>query len=99
MYAFVITADHLYDAEIEEPKDCRVGRETMQASPLRGALMRAALRAGEGRCFKLYDADRELYYEGRYVGAEHDEMAPLDWAQNYAGCTDIVYTGVIGRPA
>lgn len=42
--------------------------------------------------FLLFDDDDELYYEGR--SDDNDSEAafePLDWAENYAGCTYICY--------
>lgn len=36
--------------------------------------------------FKLYDDDGELCYEGR---CSEEDFAPLDWAMNDAGCTEM----------
>lgn len=48
-----------------------------------------------GRPFRLYDDDRELYYEGRILTADdpgtEQDFAPLDWAMWNAGCTAIMY--------
>lgn len=39
--------------------------------------------------FRLFDDDGELYYEG--VATARVDFAPLDWAENDAGCTEIQY--------
>lgn len=59
----------------------------------------AALQAGEGIKFKMYDDDGELYYIGRYLedpelaeGVWEDEFQPLDnFGSPNAGCTMIKY--------
>lgn len=62
---------------------------------------RARLRKGEGTHFKLYDDDGILYYTGKYLGDPDSEWAfePLDWAENYAGCTYIKYRQADGTYA
>lgn len=46
------------------------------------------LQAGEGKKFRMYDDDDELYYEGRVLG--DDEFSPLDhFGMPNAGCTRI----------
>lgn len=39
--------------------------------------------------WRVLDADGEIYYAGRCSAP--DSFAPLDWAQAYAGATDIEY--------
>lgn len=39
--------------------------------------------------FRIYDSDRELYYEGR--SDDSSSFEPLEWAQWYAGATEIRY--------
>lgn len=44
----------------------------------------------KGEKFKMYDDDKELYYEGVHVGG--DQFEPLDcFGMPNAGCTEIHY--------
>jgi hypothetical protein len=43
--------------------------------------------------FRLLDDDDFVYYEGR---SDELEFEPLDWAESYAGCTQIQYKNVDG---
>lgn len=47
----------------------------------------------KGTAFRIYDADGNLYYRGRYHGdpAASGAFAPLDWAEGEAGATRIDY--------
>lgn len=58
-----------------------------------------ALHRGDGTHFKLYDDDGILYYTGKFLGDPDSEEAfePLDWARNYAGCTEIKYRQADGK--
>ena len=52
------------------------------------------LRAGGGQAFRMKDDDGELYYRGRFIGAEGTEAAfsPFDdFGTPNAGCTIIQY--------
>ena len=54
--------------------------------------LRQRLNEGEGRKFRMYDDDGELYFTGLYVGDDYDLFAPLDdYGQPAAGCTSIQY--------
>lgn len=46
-----------------------------------------------GKAFRLYDDDGELYYEGRFLmhPDHHTGFEPLDWAMPNVGCTEIKY--------
>ncbi|MFI6813193.1 hypothetical protein ACIBG7_12315 [Nonomuraea sp. NPDC050328] len=58
--------------------------------------VRAALRAGQGTPFRIYDGDGQLDYEGNIVvppGEEGGELwfAPKDWAAANTGSAEIRY--------
>jgi hypothetical protein len=58
----------------------------------------AALKAGKGHAFALYDDDHNLYYRGRAIWSEDDEeegpYGPLgDFGGPNAGCVLITYAG------
>lgn len=82
-YAWIITFDHLEDeaTDIAGPFDATDEQV-------------AALKAGEGTAFRMYDDDGELYYSGRFMGDPTEEaaFAPLeDYGTPAAGCTEIRY--------
>ncbi len=53
--------------------------------------LEAALDAGKGEAFKMYDDDGEHYYSGRIVG-DYDGFEPLDdYGTPNAGATEIRY--------
>ena len=58
----------------------------------------ARLRAGEGLAFRLRDGDGELYFEGRYLGDQSEDLfGPLDdYGMPGYGCTAIEYQGADG---
>lgn len=91
-YAWIITKDHL--AEGVEDSDVGV-QGPRAASP--EALARVS--DGEGRLFRMYDDDGELYYTGRLLDTtgEYDEQAcyaPLgDYGMPGAGCVVVKYHG------
>jgi len=79
-YGFIITKDHIEDG--------RMDGETTTVDP---ALL-WDLEAGKGEEFKLYDGDGVLYYEGRMIHQQGEEMFfPLDTVGESAGCTWIGY--------
>lgn len=64
------------------------------------AHLEAALKAGKGRTFRMYDDDGELYYKGKGVWDDEDEgseeacYGPLgDFGGPNAGCTLIKWHG------
>lgn len=80
--AWIITVDH-----ISEGKYSAVGR----IGPQSATLDEKAIRAHPDRQrFKMYDDDRELYYEGLLIGG--DGFEPLDdFGTPNAGCSYITY--------
>jgi len=102
--AFIITHDHIGQAEIEEPSNHYAVGIIGPGDATEAEV--AALKAGQGRAFKMYDDDGILYYEGRWIeGAQRrvivmglslpqdsDEFEPLDcFGTPNAGCTRIDY--------
>lgn len=62
----------------------------------------ARLTRGEGRKFRMYDDDGELYYEGRIItnddGGSEIDFCPLDdFGMPNSGCTRIDYLGSDGK--
>lgn len=82
-YGWIITKDH-----IAESDDAISDVGTIGPSNISDEMMQA-LKNGEGKRFRLYDDDRELYYEGLYIGelseAEGDPLT--DFGMPNAGCT------------
>lgn len=92
-YAWIITTDHLA-REGERSDAGKVGPRTITPEQI------AALAAGKGRTFYLYDDDRERYYSGRAIwspdfeGTEQQVFGPLDdFGAPNAGCTLIKWHG------
>lgn len=89
-YAWIITKDHLEGG----PGDSDVGT----AGPSRATEEQVELARTQGRPFKIYDDDGELYYEGRCWSADQDNglgeehFGPLqDFGTPNAGATEIKY--------
>jgi hypothetical protein len=88
-YAWLITQDHIEG-----------GADTGTRGPS-GAPddLLASLRAGAGYEFEIFDDDGELYYSGRYLGADREHgvdsehaFGPLDdFGTPNAGATEIKY--------
>ena len=79
-YAWIINEDKIFgeDVGIKGPRLIDTKLENL-------------LKAGEGREFKLFDDDGELYYTGRIVG-KFGGFEPLDdFGMPNAGCTEIAY--------
>jgi len=58
-----------------------------------GEEVKAALAAGEGEEFELYDGDDKLYCKGRIMG-DYNGFEPLDdYGISALGCVDIKYNG------
>lgn len=90
-YAWIIDRDVLFDEAGEE--DMKTGAGMMGPSTILPG-DKAALKAGEGTRFRMYDDGDELYYEGRLIGdwRGDDGFAPLDdFGAPNAGCTKIEY--------
>lgn len=92
-YGWVIDKDHL----AEEFHDDTTAVGTMGPRDIADALEKR-LKNGEGRKFKMYDDDGELYYSGRFVCTEGEEelgeeaFGPLDdFGTPNAGAVRIMY--------
>lgn len=92
-YGWVIDKDHLFDPNAHSDRDDKGTMGPRDISPEHQEM----LKKGEGKKFKMYDDDGELYYEGRIVG-ECNELEPLDdFGMPNAGCTDIQYKNKEGK--
>jgi len=86
-YAWIIDTDHLASPEFGDEAGITGPRSITEEQT-------AALAAGEGARFKMYDDDGELYYSGRFLGDDEAEEAfgPLDdFGMPNAGATTIKY--------
>lgn len=99
-YGWVITQDHLWDAEYDYASWNVTGvMGPRDISPEITML----LNNGEGVPFKMYDDDGELYYSGRIIvpKAEKDGellFRPLsDFGTPNAGATEIRYQNAEGK--
>lgn len=92
MYAWIITKDHLADGSTITDEAGTTGPRRATADLL------ARLQAGEGQEFRMYDDDGELYYEGRYLGDDSEDMfGPLDdFGMPNAGAVRIDYKNDAG---
>lgn len=95
-YAWMITKDHLFDGE------GITGDEAGTSGPSNAdPVLLERVRQGEGKTFRMWDDDGELYYTGRlitradkYWGFEQIMAAPLDdFGTPNAGCTLIKWHG------
>lgn len=92
-YGWVVDVDHLHEQFPEEPSD--KGLKGPRSIP--DQISTALDDETNGRRFRLYDSDGELYYSGRLIvvdeeGEEGDlDFAPLDDLGRGVGCTDIYY--------
>lgn len=84
---FSITRDHLATGDIRSV----AGRTFSIPSPEpdRTAGSNDGEEPPPDREFRLYDPDGELYFEG--LATPGVEFEPLDWAEDYAGATEIRY--------
>lgn len=94
-YGWVIDTDHYPDKDAPEGTNANatgvMGPGNISSS------VKDRLRNGEGRQFRMFDDDGDLYYSGRIItpadeeGGEMD-FAPLDdFGQPNAGATEIRY--------
>lgn len=96
-HAWIITKDLIADEDAPEGTNSNaVGVTGPRAAPEH---LLAALRAGKGKQFKMYDDDGEHYYTGKGIADEDDEgfeafcYAPLrDFGAPNAGCTSVQWT-------
>lgn len=87
-YGFIVKRDHLDDTDIEV-----IGPSNIDPT------VEERLLKGEGRCFKIYDDDQELYFSGRCIDLEADgdslsegSFGPLwDYGTPDSGATEIRY--------
>jgi hypothetical protein len=81
-YGFIITKDCLENEDIEVLGPSNITDDVVNR-----------LRNGEGDKFRIYDGDKELYYTGRSIHNQGEEMFyPLDcYAEPNAGCVMIAY--------
>lgn len=81
-YGWIITEDHL-DFSDDQSEVGTIGPSNISDE------MMESLKNGEGKPFRLYDDDRELYYSGLYLGELYgDGGDPLmDFGMPNAGCT------------
>ncbi len=104
-YAWLIHKDYLARPGERDDKGQMGPRNAPQALIER-------LLAGEGRKFKMYDDDGELYYDGKIVGVDDSDeiflagsvggdvadFGPLwDFGTPNAGCTEIRYKNEEGQ--
>lgn len=76
---WAITRDHVCTRAADDPSAVGVGNFKGDRHALPFA-------------FRLYDDDGHLYYEGRSDDRDSEAaFEPLDWAERYAGCTEIRY--------
>lgn len=89
-YGWIITKDR-----IANPKEFDWDKPAVGVAGPRDIAPRtlAALKDGQGWGFRLLDDDGNVYYEGRYIGPDSEEMAgPLDdFGAPNAGCTSAQY--------
>jgi hypothetical protein len=95
MHAWIITKDHLCDGEYIDRDEAGVcGPSDADEDLLR------RVKAGEGKTFRMWDDDGELYYTGRLLttedrwGEEDVMVAPLrDFGTPNAGAVLIKWHG------
>ena len=90
-YSWIITADHLNE---KTDSYYRVGME----GPF-GTEHDWKANPDAGQPFQMFDDDGTLYYEGRYVGDDSEDLfGPLeDMGTPDAGCTGIKYPNAEGK--
>ncbi len=90
-YAWIITKDHIEDLDPEGSDAGVIGPSDATPEQI------AALEAGDGKTFRMYDDDGLLYYSGRAVWDEESEehhIGPLrDFGAPNAGAVTIRWEG------
>ena len=87
-YAWIITKDHISIPVDDYDATGVSGPRSITDEQL------ARLKAGEGKEFRMFDADRILIYDGRIINDDADDnlFGPLyDYGEPNAGCTIIKY--------
>jgi len=92
-YGWVITKDKLCEGEGDRNDKGTMGPRSMPEEIVQ------RLNSGEGRTFRMLDDDEEIYYYGRYIGDDSEDMlGPLDdFGMPNAGCTMIQYKNEDGK--
>jgi hypothetical protein len=98
-YGWLITKDHLAEGPDDHSCEGISGPRNLSDE------MEASLRAGNGRAFRMYDDDGELYVSGRIITTDAADpldsewvMAPLDdYGDGGLGCTEIRYAVAGGK--
>lgn len=88
-YGWIIDRDLLYE---EDPEMFQNAVGVTGPSDIPDDIQ-ASLSDGDGRKFQMFDDDREMYFTGRYIGPDDDDMlGPLDdFGTPDSGCTEIRY--------
>lgn len=99
-YAWIIDKDHLFEDD-DPPENNEAGVTGPSNAPDE---LLTRLTAGEGRAFRMFDDDGELYYSGRVIvrgrdgtawrdvdGGEEDFGPLRDFGTPNAGCSHIKY--------
>lgn len=91
-YGWIITKDLLF----EEGIDDRSAVGTIGPSDISDEMMEQ-LKNGDGKPFRMYDDDRNLYYEGRYLGDLEWSDPVQDFGGPNAGCTYMMEPNESGK--
>lgn len=98
-YGWIIDTDHLY---WDDPSRGSNEAGTMGPRGISDDIAAELRSPRNGRKFRMYDGDSELYYSGRIItrdepGSE-DDFAPLDdFGKPNAGCVEIRYLDESGN--
>ena len=89
---WLITQDHLFDPDLERSKEGKMVVTPEIQSVWQEVDYEATAKEikSKGTHFKIYDDDGELYYSG-YCTDDSSFSPLLDFAQPYAGATEIRY--------
>lgn len=101
-YAWIVDVDHSPDVDAPEGTNLNAGG--VMGPRNAPVILQARLKAGEGRPWRIYDDDGELYYSGRILFKDEDDnkgcvvalpeeaFGPLnDFGAPNAGATEIHY--------
>jgi hypothetical protein len=93
-YGWIIDKDHLYEqykdsgtGVWDKPEDNEAG--TYGPSDISEEMAETLKNTKEGKKFRLFDDDRNLYYSGRYLGELDGETGDplMDFGLPNAGCS------------
>lgn len=96
-YAWIIDRDHYAEPGTKPgTNDNAVGMTGPRRATTAQILL---LQGGAGQKFRMEDDDRNLVYEGRYLGDDSEDMfGPLDdFGKPNFGCTSIWYRNADGK--